>query len=168
MSNTSGVDGMNSGANFGVNFNLNFNDFDFGNMDNFNFENIDNLDLGNTENFDFGNMDIDTLNFNNFGVDTTFTPEQPFIFPPQPTHFDTDMVLPIDPSTDHSSPASTSNTSMFNAPTLPKSDMVHDYRPMKRKKVDEVDAAHILPEGLQRRRTKSAKAAAALESLEEH
>jgi len=165
--NASGVNDMNSGANFEVDFNFNFNDFDFGNMDNFNFENTDSFDLRNMENFDFGNMEIDTLKFDNLGVDTTFIPEQAFIFPPQPAHFDADMVLPIDPSTNHSSPASTSNTSMFNTPTLPKSDMVHVYQPMKRKKVDEVDAAHILPEGLQRRQTKSAKAAATLESAEE-
>ena len=58
------------------------------------------------------------------------------------------MVLPSDPSsTNHSSPASTSNTSIFNAPTLPKSDMVHAYRSMKRKKIDEIDATHILPKG---------------------
>ena len=165
MSNTSSVNSMNSGANFGVNFNFNFNDINFSDMDNFNFENIDNFELGNMEKFDFGNMDIDTLKFDNLGVNTAFNPEQPFIFPPQPAHFDADMVLPIDPSTNHSSLASTSN--MFNAPTLPKSDMVHVYWPMKCKKVDEVDAAHILPEGLQHRQTKSVKAAATLESAEE-
>ena len=160
MSNTGGVDSMNSGEIFIVNFNFNFNDFDFGDIDNFNFENIDNFELGNFENFDFKNMDIDILKFDNLGVDTTFNPKQPFIFPPQPTHFDGDMVLPIDPLINHSSPTSTSNTNMFNAPTLPKYDMVHVYQPMKHKKVDEVDAAHILPEGLQYCQTKSMKAAA--------
>ena len=165
MLNTSGVDGMNSGEIFRVNFNFNFNDFDFSDMDNFNFENIDNFELGNMENFNFGNMDIDTLKLDNLGVNTTFNPEQPFIFPPQPAHFEGNMILPIDPSTNHSSPASTSNTSMFNAPTLPKYNVVHVYRPMKRKKVDEVDAAHI--QGLQHCQTKSTKAAAALESTEE-
>jgi hypothetical protein len=135
-------------------------------MDNFNFENMDNFDLGNIENFNFGNMEIE---FNNLGVNTTFNPEQPFIFPLQPSHFDADsMVLPVDPLTNHSSPASTSNTSMLNTLTLPKSDMeLHAYQPMKHKKVDEVDAAHILPEGLQHCQTKSAKAAAALESVKE-
>jgi len=166
MSNTISVNGMNFGANFGVNSNFNFNDFNFGDMDNFKFKNTDNFDLGNMENLNFGNMVIYTLKFDNLGVNTTFNPEQPFIFPPQPTHFDANMVLPIDPSTNHSSPASTSNTSTFNAPTLPKSNMIHVYRPMKHKKVDEVDAAHILPEGLQCCQTKSAKAAAALESAE--
>jgi len=44
--------------------------------------------------------------------------------------------------------------------------MVHIYGPMKRKNVDEDNTAHILPESLQRHRKKSAKAAAALKSVE--
>ena len=55
------------------------------------------------------------------------------------------MVLPINPSTDHSSPAS---TCWLNAPIIQKSDVVHAHRPTKGERVDEVDAAHILPEGL--------------------
>jgi hypothetical protein len=146
---SSGVNSINSGANFRVNFNVHFNDLDFNAMDNFNFENMDNFDLGNMENFNFGNMEIE---FDNLGVDITFNPEKPFIFSSQPSHFNTNsMVLPVDPSTNHSSPASTSNTSMLNTLTPPKSNMeLHAYRPMKHKKVDEVDTAHILPEGLQR------------------
>jgi hypothetical protein len=58
-----------------------------------------------------------------------------------------------------------SSTSVLSVPTLPEPDGIHAHnRPTKRKKVDEVNAAHILPEGLQRTRTKSAKAAAAQES----
>ena len=52
---------------------------------------------------------------------------------------------------------------VLSAPILPEPDSIHR-RPTKRKKVNEVNSAHILPEGLQRSRTKSAKAAAALES----
>ena len=168
-SNATGVNGMDSGEIFGANFNFNFNDFDFSNMDDLNFENIDNFDLGNVENFDFGNMDIDTTKFNTLGINTTFADhEQAFIFPLHLPHSDADMISLIDPSTAHSPSGSTSTTSMLNVPTLPKSNVVHSHqRPTKRKKIDEVDATHILPEGLQRSRTKSAKAAAALESVEE-
>lgn len=61
----------------------------------------------------------------------------------------------------------TSGVPVPSAPPLPVSepDDVHaHHQPTKRKKVAEVNAAHILPEGLQRIRTKSAKAAAALSS----
>ena len=149
------MNSMNSKEIFAVNFDVNFNDsdLDFGtiNINNFNFENMGNFNLGNMENFDFGNMDIDTVKFNNLGADTPFNPEQPFIFPPQPSYFNAVMVLPVEPLTNHSSSASTSNTSILNIVTLPESDMdLHAYcQPMKHKKVDEVDATHILPEGLQ-------------------
>ena len=56
-----------------------------------------------------------------------------------------------------------------SAPTVPELDGVHAHhpgRPTKRKKVNEVNAAYILPEGHQRRRTKSAKAAATALALE--
>ena len=167
---------MNLGEIFTVNLDVNFNDsdldfgtnidnFNFENMGNFDLENIENFDFGNIENFNFGNMDIDTVKFNNLGVDTPFNPEQPFNFPPQPSYFDTNMVLPVEPLTNHSSSASTSNTSILNTVTLPKSNMdLHAYCwPMKCKKVDDVDATHILPEGLQCCQTKIMKAAAALE-----
>jgi len=110
-----------NGMNSGANFGANFND-----------------DLG------CGDMDIDTLKLNNLGVDATFSHEEPFI-----SLSDAYMVLPIDPSTDHTTPASTSTSSILNAPSLPKSDIVHDHRPTKRKKVNEGDATHILPEGPQ-------------------
>ena len=66
---------------------------------------------------------------------------------PHPFHSDADMVLPINPSTDHSSPAS---TCLLNTPTLPKCGVLHAHWPTKRKRVDKVDAAYILPEGPQR------------------
>ena len=115
-SNTSSVNSMNLGEIFAVNFDVNFNDsdLDFGtNINNFNSENMGNFNLGNMENFNFGNMDIDTVKFDNLGADTSFNPEQPFIFPPQPSYFNADMVLPVEPSTNHSSSASTSNTSCY-------------------------------------------------------
>ena len=70
---------------------------------------------------------------------------------PHPFHSDANMVLPINPSTDHSSPAS---TCLLNAPTLPKCGVLHAHWPTKRKRVDKVDAAYILPEGPQRSRKK--------------
>jgi hypothetical protein len=161
----SGMNGMNSRANLGVNFNFYFNDLNFGNMGNFNSKNTDNLNL---RNFNFGNMEIDMLKFNNSG--TTFNNEQASIFSPQSSHLDANMILSLNPSTNHSSPYPTSNTSMSNAGPTPlksDSDMVHAHQPTKHKKVDEVNAAHILPKCLQCCQTKSVKAAAALTSSKE-
>ena len=63
-------------------------------------------------------------------------------------------------------PSSTSGVLSLSTPTIPELDGIHSHRrPTKRKKIDEVNAADILPDGLQRSHTKSLKATAALESI---
>lgn len=67
------------------------------------------------------------------------------------------------------SPAPLSSTgSIADVPILPETHHGHDTQPAKCRKVEEVDTAHILPDHLQRNRTKSAKAAAAtLETMKD-
>jgi hypothetical protein len=88
-------------------------------------------------------------------------------------HPNVDTMSSIYTSTGLSSPVPSSPGGL-SAPTLPlipvpdhpDDILARHHRPTKRKKVDEVNTAHILPEGIQRSRTRSAKAVAALESLE--
>ena len=154
-------------------FDFDFNEFDFTNMDNFDFE----------------NMDVDALGLDSLDVSTTIDYEHAFmeaalsiavqenrsdyfqadssqlVLPPYPSHPNTDTISSIGTSAGLSSPVLSSTSGVLSAPTLPEPDGIHAHRRRtKRRKVDEVDAAHILPEGLQRSRTKSAKATAALES----
>ena len=166
---------MNSGfTTGGSGFNFGSNEFDFKNMDtgDFDFENVDSLGLG------------------NLGASTTFNYERAFMeaaisiggqenvqagssqlvlaHPGHPSRLsvDSNTILPVQVGTAClSSPDLSSTSGVLIAPTLPEpNDILAHHRPTKRKKVDEVNEAHILPEGLQRSRTKSAKAAAALES----
>ena len=159
---------MDFGFGFGSGFDLDFNEFDFTNMNNLDFE----------------NMDVDALGLGDLDVSATFNYKQAFmeaalgvqentrsdgfqadssqlVLPPYPSHPNVDTMSSIGTSTGLSSPVLSSTS----APTVPKPDGIHAHRrPTKRKKYDEVNATHILPEGLQRSRTKSAKATAALES----
>jgi len=155
--------------NSGFDVNFDFDGFDFTHMDY----------------FDLGNTDTNSLEFNNLNVDTTFNYEQAFMeaalsvgmdknrtdsdssplvlppYPPQPD--DANTVMSTGSSPGRSSPIATSTNSPLIVPTPPgPNDAPAHRRPMKRKKANEVNEAHILPEGLQRSRTMSVKAAAAL------
>lgn len=86
--------------------------------------------------------------------------------PPDPSHPNVDAIqVATVTSAGPSIPVLSSTSGGLGALALPEPDGIHAHcRPIKRKKVDEVNAAHILPEGLQRSRKKSAKASAARES----
>ncbi|KIJ93662.1 hypothetical protein K443DRAFT_134976 [Laccaria amethystina LaAM-08-1] len=152
-------------------FDVNFN------FDGFNFTPMDYFDLG--------NADTNSLEFNNLNVNTTFNYEQAFMeaalsvgmdknrtdsdssplvlspYPPQPD--DANTVVSTGSSPGRYSPIATSTNSPLIVPTPPGPNNTPAHRrPTKRKKANEVNEAHILPEGLQRSRTMSAKAAAAL------
>jgi hypothetical protein len=156
---------------FASGFNFGSNEFDFANTDtNFDFEKMDSLGLGNpdagaTFNYEQAFMEaaisigVQENKLNNFQAGSS---QLVLALYPSPLSIDSDTILT---SADLSSPALSSTSGVLSAPTLPEPDDIHaHHRPTKRKKVNEVNAAHILPEGLQRSRTKSAKAAAALES----
>jgi hypothetical protein len=155
-------------------FNFDFNEFDFTNTDNFDFENMDVDALG------LGNLDVATFDYKqafteaalSIGVQENRSDNFPadssrLILPPgpYPYHPNVNTMSTIGTSAGLSSPVLSSTSGVLSAPTLPEPDGIYaHHRPTKRKKVDEVNAAHILPEGLQRSRTKSAKAVAALGS----
>ena len=144
------------GFDFGSDFNFDFNEFDF-------------------DNFDFENMDVNALGLGNLDVSTTIDYEQAFmeaslsigvqenrfdyfqadssqlVLPPYPSHPNVDTMLSIGTSGGLSSPVLSSTSGVLSAPTLPEPNGIHAHRRRtKRRKVDEVNAAHILPDGLQR------------------
>ena len=160
------------GLDFGSGFDFDFNEFNFTNLDDFDLE----------------NMDVDALGLEDLDISATIDYEQAFmeaalsigmqenrsdyfqadssqlVLPPYPSDPNIDTMSSIDISAGLSSPVLSSTSCALSAPTLPEPDGIHARRwPTKRRKVDEVNTAHILPEGLQRSRTKSAKATAALE-----
>ena len=162
-------DSMDSG--FASGFNFGSNEFDFKNMNtDFDFKNMDSLGRGNldasaTFNYEQAFMEAAI----SIGVQDNFQAGNSQLVLAHPSHLsiDSNTILPIQVGTAClSSPDLSSTSGVLSAPTLPEpdsDDILHN-RPTKRKKVDEVNAVHILPEGLRRNRTKSAKAVAALES----
>jgi hypothetical protein len=178
------------GFDFGSGFDdFDINEFNFTHMDNFDFANtdiqVDALGSGNLEigaKFDYKKAFMEAAlsiggqenMSDNFQADSSGSEShRDVVLPPYPSHpnIDTMSESSIGATAGRSSPIlsseSTKGVTVPSAPTLPESDgiQVHAHRrPTKRKKVEEVNAAHILPEGLQRIRTKSAKATAALES----
>ena len=153
----------------GMGLDLDFNNFDVGNIDSdalnvdcdaayFGYNNMD---------FDFGDLDINigsgnNANFNFEDVlneaELSLGPREEFqeanmSFPVAPP-----MELPIEKSEalTHPSP----ETSSYNPGTSTLQEPVHsnEMRAQKWKKVDEVDAGQILPEGSRRNRSKTARA----------
>jgi hypothetical protein len=172
MANSTGMEfGFNFGSESG--FNLDFNEFDFENMDVMVASDGLGAPLGSNPVFMEAALSIgaqENTRSDNFPADSS---EALHVLPPYPSHPNVDTMSStgmISTSAGFTSPVPSSTgprTSVLNAPTLPEPDGIHAHtgnRPTKRKKVDEVNAAHILPEGLQRSRTKSVKAAAAQES----
>jgi hypothetical protein len=142
--------------------NFDFNEFEFlQNTDNFDFENV-----GATFGYKQGFMEaalligVEENRSNNFPADNTR-----LVLSPYSSHPNVNTTSAGLSSPDLSSTTGSGMLSAPTGPTLQEPDGLHAHnRPTKRKKVNEVNAAHILPEGLQRSRTKSAKAAATMES----
>ena len=181
-SHSAATNSMDSGFASGLNFGS--NEFDFKNMDtDLDLENIDSLGLGT-------NLDASTtFNYEQAFMEAAISigvqenklddfqagsgSESQLVLPHNPSRLSIDSESNTIPSIGTAGlsspvpiPSSTSASGVLSAPTLPEPDGIHaHHRPTKRKKVNEVNAAHILPEGHQRSRTKSARAAAALDSI---
>ena len=140
-------------------------DFDF---DEFDFTNMDDFDLGNMDAIDYEkafmeaalSVGMDKNRTDSFPMDSS-----PLVLPPYPSQpDDNNAVVSTGRSLGRSSPIATATNSPIIVPTpLEPNDAATRHRPTKRrKKANEVSEADILPEGLQRSRTMSTKAAAAL------
>jgi len=145
--------------NSGFDINLDFDGFNFTNMDYFDFGNMDAI------NYEQAFMEAAlSVGMDKNGTDSFQLDGSLLVFPPYPSQpDDANAVVSTGSSPGQSSPIATSTNSPIIVPTPPGPNTAPaHHQPAKRKKANEVNKAHILPEGLQRSRIMSAKAAAAL------
>ena len=146
--------------NSGFDIDFDFDGFDFTNMDDFDFGNMDAIDYEKALMEAALSVGMDKNRTDSFPMDSS-----PLVLPPYPSQpDDNNAVMSIGRSLGRSSPIATATNSPIIVPTsLEPNDAPARHRPTKRrKKANEVSEADILPEGLQRSRTMSTKAAAAL------
>jgi hypothetical protein len=158
----------------GMGLDLDFNNFDVGNIDsvtvnadhdvaNFNY---------NSSSFDFDNIDFRGLDVNigmpvnysantaNFNFEDALTKEAELSLGPREAFQEPNMSLPVAPLSLELPNEALTLGEAYNPSTPTLQDPVHsnEMRAQKRKKTDEVDEGHILPEGSRRNRNKTARA----------
>ena len=155
----------------GMGLDLDFNKFDIDNIDaiqfnvdcdiaNFGFNNLNN----DFDNFDLGGFDIENgANFNFEGA----LKEAELSLGPRETLQEANTSLsslsnlpPLKLTNEKSGALTLTEASNLGTSTLERQEPVHsnEMRAQKRKKMDEVDEGHILPEGSRRNRNKTARA----------
>jgi hypothetical protein len=160
----------------GMGLDVDFNNFDLGDIysesDAINVGRRDVADFGVFNNFDLDGLDVqvhtNSMNFiANFSLeDTLKDAELPLQVGPRETFQEADTTSHL-PSNEKSDAALTrvslADASEFNLGTSThlephSNEIINELRAQKRKKTDEVDKSHILPEGSRRNRNKTARA----------
>lgn len=156
----------------GMGLDLDFNNFDLGNIDAINIDNdIANFGFNNDfDNFDLGDLDVDNgMNYSaNFNFEVAVK-EAELSLGPRETFQEANTslsslsnlpTLPVKLTNKKSDALTLAEASNPGTSTLVRQEPVHsnEMRAQKRKKTDEVDQGHILPEGSRRNRNKTARA----------